>query len=467
MLNKKIIAVAVAAAFAHNASAVVNLDTNSGPVTYANDIVNFSLETNGNLEVSNTSNLLDISTSLGFTIGAGTSKYVLIELEGAQFDAAPTLDVAGTPGTVSQGGGIGQSFVLFEVAQPEGVADLDQTSVVTLTAAGYEVDPEVTSTATYRLFETAERAIEALAGETVTALATKAGDFTNTASGSSGDFANGFINTATVQSTFTEFNGASLSAATAAIGEIDTDNLVADPTYTPSGVITVATDFLEDTQDINFIGDMSFGTWTLQTTDQCDGSGTSYPLLNTSETGGELLNFDDTTLAATTLTLCVTVDGDEKIEKGSYQVNLEEDDLTDEIGVINYDTTTIEVPYITTFYNQRLILVNTSNEPAAFTVSFQQEADTTATSLLTGDEVIPAKGMVVLSTQGQNPFVEITGERTRASATIEVESVDGNIQAATQTVSSDGTATDTVVLNANSVISYNTLVDLIENNKQQ
>lgn len=471
MLNKKIIAASIAAVFAQSALAAVDLDDQTGPVTYANDIVGFTLNQAGNLEVTNTmAGLLDVEVELGFTIGAGTSKYVLIQLDGASFDAVPTLTVGtGAPqvmGTISQGGSIGSSFVLFEVAAQSGLGnDLPQTAPVVLDGAAFEIDPDVVSTVTYRLFETAQQAVSALAGDDVTPLHARSGDFTETGSGSSGQISNGFTNTATVQSNFTNFNGASLSATTALIGEIDTDLVVSDPTYTAAGALTVATDFLADTQDILFSGNMSFGTWTLQESALCDGAGSSIPVTNTTATGGEVLNVADTTLDANVWSLCVTVDGSEKIEKGPYNVELEEDGYEDYIGQIVYDTTTIEVPYITTFYQQRLILVNTSAEEAAYSISFLSEPGTVAEGVPgVADGTIPANGMVVLATQGNNPFLTITGTRTRTSATIEVESVDGNIQAATQTVSSDGTATDTVVLNANSVISYSTLQNLFENN---
>jgi hypothetical protein len=467
MLNKKIIAASIAAVFAQGALAAVNLDTQSGPVTYANDIVGFTLNGDGDLEVSNTgAGLLDVTSRLGFTIGAGTSKYILIQFDGASFDDTPALDVGGTAGSISQGGSIGSSTVLFEVAQPTGSGDLGQNEVVTLETSAYAIDPEVTSTVTYTLFETAQDAIDyILDPENNPGLFSAEGEFTNTGSGSSGLFANGFTNTATVQSDFTNFNGASLSATTAAIGEIDTDLVVSETTYNADGTETDATDFLADTQDVVFSGDMSFGTWTVQDTELCDGSGTSTGLTSTDENGGVWANVSDTTLDMNVWTLCVTVDGSEKIEKGDYFATLDEDEITNFSGRIVYDTTTIEVPYITTFYQQRLILVNTSNEDAAYSISFLTEPGTTATGLDPATGTIPADGMVVLATQGNDPFVSITGSRTRASATIEVESVDGNIQAATQTVSSDGTATDTVVLNANSVVSYSTLVNLFEDNQ--
>jgi hypothetical protein len=304
----------------------------------------------------------------------------------------------------------------------------------------------------YALYETATAAANQTPAST---LKSKCVDFTELASANSGLFAVAIDNTSTVASGFTEFEASGISASTATVGYIDTDLLVGTSVFTPAGVAVTAEDLIavtdgtDNQQDLVFVGDMSFGTWTLHLdADDCDAAA-PVAITNTTAMGGLVEDLDPATLTAGEWYVCVAVDGTEVINKSSYDVTLAEAALTDDLGDINYDTTSIEVPYLTTFadYNQRLYIVNSGSTAAEYSITFVAEAGTTATPGTAATGTVPAGEMIALRA---SDVVTLTG-RTRTSAVIEVEGVDRDIQAATQTVNLSTGATDTVVLNANSI----------------
>ncbi|APD87582.1 hypothetical protein BM527_16605 [Alteromonas sp. Mex14] len=441
MFNKKHIAVALAAAFSTSTFAAVNLDvTTSQTVVYASEVVVAGAAT---AEATNASNLLDVTTKLGFSIAADTSKYVRFDFTNAAFATGSTVSfsVAGATVAVSAGGAAGDDFVIYEVSAD--TADIGPGALVTLAASAYDISTTAASTVQYRLYETATAAANA----TDATLKTASAEFTDLASASTGEFAVAINNQATVSSEFKEFSSASLGATTATVGYLDTDLLV-KTAYDLDGTLVTATDLLDDQQDVVFTGDFTFGTWTLEADDNCNASS---PLsIVPTATGGIIEDLDDTALASADWYVCVDSEGD-TIEKGTYSVTLADDEISDNLGVIGYDTTTIEVPYLTTFseYNQRLYLINNGSSPADYSISFVGESMTTITPLAGAQGTVPAGEMLMLKV---TDIVELEG-RTRVSATVEVEGIDANIQAATQTVNlADGT-TDTVVLNANSITS--------------
>lgn len=254
------------------------------------------------------------------------------------------------------------------------------------------------------------------------------------------------------------------STTLANLGYIDLDRINNGPgVMTPNGVLApltgvqvVASDLITTANEnytVAFEGKFEFGDWTLDTAADC----------STSTTADLDESLDPVAVAVSAATLlgsdhylCVEVDGSEIIEKGGYSASITSADgssvsLSGDLGEISYDTITIEVPYLTTFnnYTQRIILRNTSNTPADFTITFDTETGTVAntTGKLTGG-TIPANGVFIAKA---TEFVTFEGN-TRGSATIEVEGLEQNIQAAVQTVGNG--STDTVILNANSITSY-------------
>ena len=458
MLNKKIVAAAVAAAFTQGAAATVDIDgTGTQKITYASELVNAGSST---LDVTNASNLLDVVAEVGFTIGDGTSKYVRIDLTDATFGSAASLTSSNSDALISlsQGGADGNSFAIFEVAASRGV-DVLPSDTVTLAAGSYDVSASVTSQVCYALYETAVAAANQTAGQT---LKNKCSDFTELASVLTGAFAVANAdNAATVNSGFTNFSASSLGATSATVGYLDTELLISSTTnaFNSNGTAVTAEDIIAVTdgtnnvQDLTINGDLSFGTWTLQLNSaDCSQSSTVVSIATAAATAGSfgtVAGLSPATLTAGDWYICVEVDGSESIKKSDYTAQLAEAGLTDDLGRITFDTTSIEVPYLTTFadYNQRLYIVNSGSTNAEYSISFVSEAGVTVTPGTAATGVVPAGEMVALRA---TDVVALEG-RTRTSAVIEVAGIDLDIQAATQTVNISTGATDTVVLNANSI----------------
>ncbi|WP_026377034.1 hypothetical protein [Aestuariibacter salexigens] len=471
MLNKKIIAAAVAAAFTQAALADVNLNTGAtGPIQIANETIDGTDIVSGNLIVTNLSGVggsdIDVNSALGFTIGEGTSKYVRVDLDGATFGAVPVLTMTDSVGTalvvgtdytatISQGGAVGDDYVIFEVAAVSGGGDLAPTDRVDLSAGTYRMAPYSVgsvSNVTYNLYETAADSVN----ETASLYTRGDGLLTVLNASNITNFTDENTLVATVASGFTQFEPDTgvATTTTGATGSLDASDFTpATNFFEPDGTLVINTDILDDSQNVVFTGDFSFGTWTFETAAACDGSGTVLtPTINTAMDTATLTAVADTAIVAQDWYLCVTVDGTETIMKSQYDITLVDDALTDGMGEIIYDTTTIEVPYLTTFadYNQRIYIINRGTTDAAYTMTFVGEAATTITPLAGATGVVPAGEMVALRAVD---VVDLTG-RTRVSATIEVEGTDGSISAATQTINLENGGTDTVVLNANSITSY-------------
>lgn len=457
MLNKKILAAAVAASLSTGAFAA-DLDTSSTVVTYASEL----LPDTATMSV-NVSSELDSTAELGFTIGDGTSKYVRFDLVDAEFGANVALDVAGTAGVLSAGG-VGSDFVIFEV--PAVGADIAADAVAALSADAFVVSTSTTSTIQYRLYETATQAVN----ESDLLKDTGAKDFTTVGTGLTGNVFVPANVESLLEDEFKLFDTAlnnGIAGDTATLGYIDTslvntlsDGVTLNGVLAPAtGAQVVAADLITAADEdftVAFGGDFSFGDWFLDADAACDQVAITADL-------DEALTPVAVDVTAAVLNgaehhLCVTVTGAEIINKGDYtaSVNSADEtsvDLDGDLGTISYDTITVEIPYVTTFsdYNQRLILRNTSNTPVDFTISFDTETGVDANTVgkLEGG-TIPANGVLI---NKMTDFVMFEG-KTRGSATVEIEGLEANIQAATQTVNTTDGTTDTVILNANSVTAF-------------
>ncbi|MBT1064903.1 hypothetical protein KJY73_15020 [Bowmanella sp. Y26] len=441
MLNKKILAVAVASAFTMSAQAAITLtDTTADLVTYATEtFTSADLNADGNLPVTNAANELDVVTSLGFTIAASTSKYVRFDLSAAEFDGVPALTGANTTATISSGGD-GENFVIFEVKSTDGTNDLANSLVVTL-ASDYAISTVATNTVTYALYETASQAVNK-----TSPLSTRSEAMTSTASASTGTFTVPGEVTATVGSKFLKFVDPADSSKTVteiSVGAVDASKLLKTGTFlTPAGAAVAVTDLYTTPQDITFAGDFSFGTWTIDSASDCSNAGTAVTL-NSTKTAATAANV---ALGAASY-LCVD-NGTKKqtINKGSYSATLTaKPKLTNTVGKIVYNTTTVEVPYVTTFsaYNQRVYIVNNGVVPATYSMTFTSENGVVATGLAASSGSVPAGEMVALKV---TDLVDIAG-KTRTSAIIEIEAEDEDVMVSSQTVNLSTGGTDTVVHN--------------------
>jgi hypothetical protein len=443
MLNKKILAASIAVAFSSTAFATVDIEADTGAAVFASELIApANLNGDGQLEASNTGNILDIDFEAGFTVAQGTSKYVRVTLTNSAFGAVPDITaVSGTfSATLSQGGAVGDTSAIFEIT--DSGADIASGDVLTLVATQYDISTSAASTVAVALYETAADAVNQ-----VNALSTESGTYASVASGSTGVFTVAGTNTATVASDFLNFDGDSISGVLAAVGQVDISEILDGTTYTPGGVAVVATDLVTDAQDVTFMGNFSYGTWTLEDESTCvDAGGVASIDVNAGINADE----DAATVTVASLDagpyyLCLEVDGTtETILKDTYSAMLDTDELTNDIGTIKYDTTSIEVPYLTTFsgLNQRFYMVNYSNSSVAYTFSFVSEDGVTVTEKAVSGTIPGGEMIAVKSTD----IVELAG-KTRTSAIIEVEAVDADVAVSTQTVNLATGTTDTVVLN--------------------
>jgi len=447
MLNKKILAVAIATGFTMNAYAVQDL--NASPADKAVVFAKELITAGSDVVVTNAGNILDIKSKVGFSIADGTSKYVRIVLTNAVFETAVVAgDLSSATNAdagfaISQGGAKGDNYVVIEVSATNG-NDIQQTDTITLAVADLNISQSATTTVAYTLHDSA---VNAVAG--TNALASYSGAVAQVASITSGTFVDAKNSVATVDSQFIAFGfGASsgsdaISATVGLVGAIDTSKYLTGTGYKTTGVAVAAADLVTPAQNVTFTGDFSFGTWTLYDNATCTSNANDVPLtVNADEDGTDAEAIADVNAASY---LCVTVNGTDAIEKGSYSVSLDTDELTDTIGKISYDTTSIEVPYLSTYsgVNQKFFLVNNGASDAVYTISFTTEDGVTATDKAKASGTVPKGEMLTIKA---TDIVTLAGA-TRTAATIEVEAKDEDISAATQTVNLSTGGTDTVVLN--------------------
>lgn len=115
---------AVLAALSSGASAVVNLDDGTGSVNYASQLVVAGT-------TALTGGAADVSSTLGFGVSNGQTRFIRYDLTNAKFKAAVVPgDLTGPASTktVAQGGAAGDSFVIFQISA---TADVPQTQTVT------------------------------------------------------------------------------------------------------------------------------------------------------------------------------------------------------------------------------------------------------------------------------------------------------------------------------------------------
>lgn len=463
MLNKKILATAVAVAFSSSALADVNLTANN-----VNDSVRVATEAlvaadfngDGFVEMINpaangaSDEYLDVQTVMGFTVGASTSKYIRINLTGGEFGTTPVVTIlddtgapigAGLEAVLSQGGE-GENFAVYEVAAPAGV-DIESDFQVVIEGAEYLVNPAGASSISVSTYDDAGDAVNQ-----VDPLFSDSKAFTNVASVVTGDISNPRTSVATVGSNFLAFQvttGGALNSTTGRVGELDVaDYLAPGTSYDNEGNIVGLGDVLETTTSVAVYGDFSFGTWYLSA-DNCT-TATEALEINDDEDVATSDSFDTTALGGK-YDVCVSVPALNSagpfntINKGSYSIELLDDEIENDIGAIVYNTVSVEVPYITTFsdYNQRLYIVNNGRQDALYTMAFTAEDGTTVTPGAASTGTIPAGEMVALKA---TDVVVLTG-KTRVSAVIEIEAEDADITAASQSVNLETGGTDTVVLN--------------------
>lgn len=459
MLNKKILAVAIASAFSMNAMAAQDLTVaDLEPVVFASELIT---TTGSDIVVTNAGSILDVTFPLGFSISDGTSKYIRLDLNNAVFETAVTggalgnFSIANGTFALSQGGAKGDDFVIVELTATAG-NNLSQTDEVTVALDDLNISRSAVSSVTYNLYDSAPEAVSETGS-----LADESGVLASVESASTGVFTVADSLTATIASGFKEFaTGPSnvLGTNEGFVGAVDVTEILEGTVYNTNGSPAEPADFFSSDQTLTISGDFSVGAWELDPVvvadgdSACDGNGAvalTGGLLNEDENLATLPNVD--VASNNVWHLCVTVSGntnnatDDVLNKASFSATLVDDELTGDLGRIIYDTTSFDIPYLTTFsgYNQRIYITNKSSAPFSYSMTFTSEdvADAEGTELASG--TVPAGELVVLRA---DQVVEITGDRSRTAAQLEVEAQSTDVSVAIQNVrGSDGT-TDTVII---------------------
>jgi hypothetical protein len=447
----------VAVAFSSTASATIDLNEtvagNVGTLTVATEsFVPGDLNSDGTLTVTNLGNALDLVSTLGFTVATGESRFVRFDLAGGVFVTNPTLSVNdGSTPPVATGnsslsaGGAGESFVIFEISSSS-ASDLTTATVLELGGSDFNISPDASLVAEYTLYETGAGAvnqIDSLALSTASATAVVFG------TASTGEFSAGNTVTATVASGFTEFAPASTPPITlATLASIDATNLVNAGTINPDGTMFGVADLIDVTSDLVISGDFSVGTFTVS--EGTCAAPTNAATVTFNSALDEATVVTSGNLDAAALVFCLEVGGiaaDEIIQRGSYTVEIDGENIEDGAGEVEYDTTSVDIPFVTTFsgYNQRFFIVNNSNSDALYSFSFITEDGVTFTAGAAASGTAAANEVTLIRA---TDLVTITG-RTRIAAVLDVELTTDDVSVATQIVNISTGGTDTIVLTEN------------------
>jgi hypothetical protein len=447
-------AAAIAATAPMSVLATIDMDSVTA-LKYASEIQG-TADADGMIEVTKAGNDINVTGSADFSIAAGGSRYYRFDLTGATFEGVAALtqeesviadaDDAGTSNTgVAQNAYDQTNMAIFLVSADAATNDIDLSDNFLLTLAKLNLDPSATASIKYAMY-----ADIANASAQTNALASKSA---NIASFVSGAYYPGVVEaaavTATVASNFTEFSGG-ISATLDSLALLDTSDVIltaaeaANATLTIAGATAAATDLITATQTITVTGDVSKGVFNAYANPDC---ATGTPIACTAAADNGSCTIASTATAADQ-TICLNlgaIAAGEALAKGDYTIGFSTDTGMDaSIGSVSYDTTTVEIPYITTYsgYNQRIFIDNRGTTAAGYTSTFTTENGVTAAGGAAGTGTLAAGEMSVVKA---SDLVTLTGG-TRGTATLEVEVQPAKLKVVTQIVDLGTGMTDTILL---------------------
>jgi hypothetical protein len=439
MVSKKILGVAIAAAFSSQAFALVDLDatTPTKPVIAKETFQTGDVTTVGGVNyytVVNAANLLDIQSKIGVGMNTAQKLFVRVDLSNALFGANPTLTSTDATSTVAQGG-LDSSYVIFEVTATD---SKPQSDTATVAAASYKLNSNFASSAvTFTVYETLTAAVN----NGVSLYSKSVADVVNVGSGLKQAYTP--INaTADVEAGFKKFVG---DAVIAAVGQVS--STVVGTTYSQAGTGTVAAD-IYTANEVKITGDFGLdgASYALYNAADCTGATTALTIAADKKSATAVLGANEY--------LCVTVSGTPVIPEATYTASVTYTAIATPafapaafngtVGSIVRNGTTVQVPYLTTFadYNQRLVLVNRGNADVAYNVSFTPETGVTAAPGSAATGTLKANSTTVVKA---SDLVTITGS-SRTAATVAIVSANANIDAAITSVNLSDKSTDTVKL---------------------
>jgi len=415
------------------------------------------------------SNALDMKVTPGFSVALSGTYYMRMDLTNAIIKTAPSVAAIGKTWGSSHGGSSGGHTVASLASQGAAGASTaiylmtNATSGATttdfLTIPMTDIAALGTATATTQLsfYSTLAAATNATAGTNIGSktqpLLAFADVVTPTATASA-------VGTS-VSSNFVNYSktavASNASTTDASIGRV-TNALSTASTMDRDGTLaTLADAYLPATSTMTLTGDLSVGTWFMDTTNACPLAGptgtatiaaTQKLTLNAAKTSGTISG----TIFDASSYICNVIDGVSAIPAGAYTVGITyapagAGDLAltwagGSLGSISRNGTTNQINYLTTFtgYNQKVILTNRSTVAGTYAFTFQTETDTTAVAGTAATGTLPASSVTVIKVAD---LVTLTG-KSRASATFTAVLAAGNVGVATTQVNLSDGATDTV-----------------------
>jgi hypothetical protein len=463
MVSKKILGVAIAAAFSAPAFAAIDLTlgTNgagAGAVVYAKETITTAQVVDGFVQLTAAGTELNTIAALGFGVSAGSHAFIRVDLTNAKFKTGVVAADVTLPGKtvttdyvvqVAQGGAVGDSYVILDVTA---VTALTQAQTLQLALAGLQVSPTAPATVGFAHYSTSPNAVGqtgALATDSYAAISV-ANVLTPTV------VASNAVADVTAEPAFTEFDNGS---TTESLGTVEFKLATGSLTAVGATVNSLAqvANVADGQSSLTIAGDLSFTTDTdgvaADTAANLTIGGSASDVAATNVPSGKHSRFTTAGLAVNT-PYTVSITAESPINAGAYTLSTNlvgianaaygPQNVSAALGSITRSGTTVQVPYITTFgdYNQRLVLVNRSNLDAPYTITFTPEAGVTATGKAAATGTLPKGKTVILKA---SDVVEITGS-TRTAATVVITAPDTTIDAATTSINLSDKSTDTVNL---------------------
>jgi hypothetical protein len=464
MLKKIVTTVGLVSVFGASTATAVDVNLSAAtftPYNISSETKNTADQTNGTganlgttfFDVVKAANAdLDVAMTTGFAGSkTGTADYfVKVELTNAAYaTAAETMLVSpgnGGGSTLFSGGTVGSSSSIYQF--DISAATLAATASLNLNFTNLATNGN--PTVKMSIFETLTEANKA-AGAPVTTASKQILAFSpglkrtvvvqNETAEVSTDFKKYFV-TATTQNLIGEMGSVVHSVNTAHVTARGITSVLADLYTAATSVVTVT-------------GDLSVGTWYMDTTSGC-ASAASPPAgdkltLNAAKTAGTTTG---TVLDAKEF-LCNVADGVTVIPQSGYSIGINYSaggiattagatDFTGvSLGAVGRNGTTQQINYLTTFasYNQRVYITNRGTTDATYAFSFQTEDGVTATAGTAATGTSKAASVLALKAAD---IVTLAG-KTRTAATLTIVGTPGNFGIATQQVNLSNGATDTVV----------------------
>lgn len=470
MVSKKILGVAIAAAFSSQAFAAIDMTAGTngagtGAVTVAKESVTTGQVTAGLVQVTHAT-AFDTTFDLGFGTSAGSHAFIRIDLTGgAKFKTAVdntslTLSAKANPAdytvSVGQGGAAGDTYVIYDVTA---VTAMTQAQDVVLNLADIQLSPTAGAGISVAHYSSSPAAVAASATNTTGALATDSYAFASVSPALKVNIS-GTDKTADVNATpvFTQFTGATPTAVLGNVQFVLTAGAItaagANVTLLSQLIDTAATKSkLAVTGDLSFIGKTDAAVTATKLTFGGVDADVATPAASLVSTGAlsdlsGLLVENTTTDPLVGNDIEITANGTDAINAGAYSLTFTPTNIASaaygataasaSIGSILRNGATAQVPYLTTNagLNQKLVLVNRGSNDTTYSITFTPEAGVTATAGTKATGTLAKGKTLVLKA---SDVVTLTGG-TRTAATVVALAPATVIDAATQTVVTDTTS---------------------------